>query len=65
MKFFLGIEVFQNCKCIFLTQSKYIEDLLKKFHMESCKPVATLMVQNTKFVKEDESTLLILMFTKI
>ncbi|XP_022890207.1 uncharacterized protein LOC111405510 [Olea europaea var. sylvestris] len=35
MKYFLGIQVKQSKGEIFISQEKYTEDLLKKFHMEN------------------------------
>ena len=53
MKYFLGIEVWQYSHGIFLSQKKYGHDLLKKFHMENSKSVATPIVQNQKFEMKD------------
>eukprot|EP00253_Pinus_taeda_P029479 PITA_29479 len=44
----LGIEVTQHPKSIFLSQKKYIEDLLKKFGMTECNTLTTPMEQNLK-----------------
>ena len=38
---------------VFICQEKYIEDLLKKFHMIACKPVSTPMSSNEKLQQED------------
>jgi hypothetical protein len=46
MKYFLGIQVRQSKGEVFICQEKYIEDLLKKFHMVACKPVSTLVSSN-------------------
>lgn len=48
MHYFLGIEVNQDEKGIFISQEKYTENLLKRFEMEGCKPVATPLVTNEK-----------------
>ena len=53
MKYFLGIQV---CQCkgeIFISQEKYLEDLLKRFQMNNCKPVATPMTFNEKLHSDD------------
>ena len=42
---FFGIQVKKGKGEIFLSQGKYIQDLLKNFHMAKGKPVATPMVQ--------------------
>ena len=38
---------------IFLSQKKYALDLLNKFHIEKSKSIATPVIQNQKFEKED------------
>lgn len=55
MHYFLGIEVSQRKNGIFISQKKYIEELLKKFKMCGCKPVATPLVANEKLQKDDGS----------
>ena len=37
LSFFLGLQVKQTKDGIFLSQSKYCKEILKKFEMESCK----------------------------
>lgn len=53
MRYFLGIQVKQLKGEIFISQEKYIEDLLKKFHMENCKPTSTPMAMNEKLEVND------------
>nr|GEY06994.1 uncharacterized mitochondrial protein AtMg00810-like [Tanacetum cinerariifolium] len=48
MKFFLGHQVNQFSNGIFINQSKYILDILKRFGMENCDTVPTLMVEQAK-----------------
>jgi len=36
--YFLGLQVFQTNEGIFLSQSKYACDILRRFHMNNCKP---------------------------
>nr|GEV79367.1 retrovirus-related Pol polyprotein from transposon TNT 1-94 [Tanacetum cinerariifolium] len=43
MTFFLGLQVNQSPCGIFINQSKYVLEILKKYGMESCDPVGTLM----------------------
>jgi hypothetical protein len=43
LTFFLGIQVNQTKKGIFVHQAKYTKDLVKKFNMADLKPMSTLM----------------------
>ncbi|GKB32532.1 retrovirus-related pol polyprotein from transposon TNT 1-94 [Tanacetum coccineum] len=43
MTFFLGLQVNQSPCGIFINQSNYVLKILKKYGMESCDPVGTLM----------------------
>jgi hypothetical protein len=38
LHYFLGLQVLQTHERIFLSQSKYSCDLLRRFHMDDCKP---------------------------
>jgi hypothetical protein len=48
MNFFLGLQITQSDKGISIFQTKYINEMLKKFQMEDSKPVGTpwLLVVN-------------------
>eukprot|EP00253_Pinus_taeda_P003600 PITA_03600 len=46
--YYLGIEVTQHPNSIFLSQKKYIGDLLNMFGMTECNPLTTPMEQNLK-----------------
>ena len=48
LHYFLGLEVQQKIGEIFLSQGKYVRDILNKFGMTDCKPMATPMVTNLK-----------------
>ncbi|KAI3669692.1 hypothetical protein L6452_41032 [Arctium lappa] len=48
INFFLGLQVKQFSTGIFINQSKYILDILRKFKMENCKPIGTPMAPGTK-----------------
>eukprot|EP00253_Pinus_taeda_P017988 PITA_17988 len=48
MRYFLGLEVWQEEGHFFLAQGEYIVDILGKFHMEDCKPMSTPMITNWK-----------------
>ena len=41
MSYYLGLEVMQTGAGIFVSQKKYAADILKRFKMESCKPINT------------------------
>ena len=55
LSFFLGLQISQFDKGIFISQTKYIKEMLKKFIIEDCKPVSTPMVTGCKLSKDDES----------
>ena len=46
ISFFLGLQIKQSKEGIFVCQSKYCNDILKKFEMESCKATTTHMSTN-------------------
>ena len=48
MHYFLGLEVWQRPREIFLSQGKYIVKLLERFGMVDCKSVSTPMELNFK-----------------
>lgn len=41
-------------KVIFISQSKYVKELLKKFGLDNAKPVGTPMVIGCKLAKDDD-----------
>ena len=45
MHYFLGLEVWQRQKEIFLSQGKYTIDILKRFRMLDCKSMAPRWMQ--------------------
>ena len=55
LNFFLGLQVYQIDEGIFISQTKYIKDMLKKFKMKDSKLVSSPMVTNCKLRKNDES----------
>ena len=55
LTFFLGLKVYQIDKGIFISQMKYIKDMLKRFNMEEYKPVSTPMITGCKLSMDDES----------
>ncbi|PNY11875.1 hypothetical protein L195_g008495 [Trifolium pratense] len=54
LHYFLGIEVHRDASGMYLKQSKYISDLLKKFHMEKASSCPTPMVTGKQFTVEGE-----------
>jgi hypothetical protein len=55
LSFFLGLQIRQRNQGIFISQTKYIREMLKKFGMEDCKPVITPMQTSCKLSKDDDS----------
>eukprot|EP00253_Pinus_taeda_P024294 PITA_24294 len=49
--YFLGMEVWQGDEELFVSQGKYSNEILKKFHIESIKPMETPLAGNLR--KED------------
>ena len=52
---FLGLQVYETDKGIFISQTKYIKDMLNIFNMEDSKHVSTPMITGCKLSKDDES----------
>ncbi|GJZ17085.1 retrovirus-related pol polyprotein from transposon TNT 1-94 [Tanacetum coccineum] len=48
MKFFLGLQIHQSPRGIFINQAKYALEILKKHGMEKCDTVGTLMATKPK-----------------
>ncbi|GJT80987.1 retrovirus-related pol polyprotein from transposon TNT 1-94 [Tanacetum coccineum] len=48
ISFFLGLQISQNPRGIFINQSKYANEILKKFDLHKSYPVDTPMVERTK-----------------
>ena len=55
LTYFLGLEVRHLRNQFFISQRKCANEILKKFHIESCKPVETPMKTKEKFSKDDGS----------
>nr|GFA00547.1 uncharacterized mitochondrial protein AtMg00810-like [Tanacetum cinerariifolium] len=54
ISFFLGLQISQSLRGIFINQSKYALESLKKYGFESCDPVDTLMVEKSKLDEDKE-----------
>ncbi|GJX96077.1 retrovirus-related pol polyprotein from transposon TNT 1-94 [Tanacetum coccineum] len=59
MTFFLGLQVNQSPCGIFINQSKYVLEILKKYGMESCDPVGTPMEIKDKLDPDLQAVLLV------
>jgi hypothetical protein len=55
LSFFLGLQIRQSNQGVFISQTKYIREMLKRFGMEDCKPVITPMKTSCKLRKDDDS----------
>eukprot|EP00253_Pinus_taeda_P022987 PITA_22987 len=54
LTYFLGLQIQQNEGGIFLSQTKYLKQILKKYGMEDAKPVCTPMVTGCNLSANDE-----------
>ena len=58
LTFFLGLQItYQENGDLFISQSKYIKDLLKKAGLESCKPCSTPCKPHTQLLKDEGTPL--------
>nr|GEU34601.1 hypothetical protein [Tanacetum cinerariifolium] len=55
LNFFLGLQIKQMEEEIFFNQSKYVNEMLKKFDVEDSKPTKTPMSTEIKLTKDDEA----------
>ncbi|GKF70504.1 retrovirus-related pol polyprotein from transposon TNT 1-94 [Tanacetum coccineum] len=54
LSFFLGLQISQSPRGIFLNQSKYALESLKKYGIETCEPVDTPMVEKSKLDEDPQ-----------
>nr|GEU68925.1 uncharacterized mitochondrial protein AtMg00810-like [Tanacetum cinerariifolium] len=54
ISFFLGLQIFKSPRGIFLNQSKYAHESLKKYDMESSDHVDTLVVEKSKLDEDPQ-----------
>eukprot|EP00253_Pinus_taeda_P003572 PITA_03572 len=54
MHYFLGMEVWQKDGEVFVSQGMYANEILRRFHMEKCKPMQTPLASNWR--KEDATS---------
>ncbi|GJU96424.1 retrovirus-related pol polyprotein from transposon TNT 1-94, partial [Tanacetum coccineum] len=57
MTFFLGLQVNQSPRGIFINQSNYVLEILKKYGIESCDPVGTPIEIKDKLYLDQNGTL--------
>jgi hypothetical protein len=55
LSFFLVMQITQRSKGLFLSQAKYLREILKRFQMENSTPMRTPMVTGCKLSKDDDS----------
>ncbi|GJY93532.1 putative ribonuclease H-like domain-containing protein [Tanacetum coccineum] len=55
LSFFLGLQVKQKSDGIFISQDKYVAEILKKFDLASIKTASTLMETNKPLTKDEEA----------
>ena len=54
LTYFLGLQVQQTKDGIFLSQTKYLKQILKKYGMEDSKPICTPMVSGCSLSSNNE-----------
>ncbi|GJT04125.1 retrovirus-related pol polyprotein from transposon TNT 1-94 [Tanacetum coccineum] len=57
MCFFLGLQISQNPRGIFINQSKYALEMLKEYGLDQCDPVDIPMVERLKLDEDPNGTL--------
>ena len=55
LSLFLGLQITQSPEGSFLSQEKYLKEILKKFQMEDSSLVSTPMFVGCKIIKDDPS----------
>ncbi|GJY54816.1 putative ribonuclease H-like domain-containing protein [Tanacetum coccineum] len=55
LTFFLGLQVQQKKERIFISQDKYVADILKKFNFATVKTISTPMEPNKALIKDEEA----------
>jgi hypothetical protein len=55
LSFFLGLQITQRSEGIFLSQERYLREMLKRFQMEYYTLMSTPMVTGCKLIKDDDS----------
>ena len=55
LHYFIGMEVYQSHGGIFLSQHRYLRQLLETYSMSNCRPLSYPMDPNSKLSREDNS----------
>jgi hypothetical protein len=55
LSLFLGLQIRQKNQGIFVSQTKYVREMIKRFRMEDCKLVITPMQTSCNLRKDDDS----------
>ena len=55
LTFFFGLQIKQSSEDIFISESKYIKEILQRFGMESCKSSGIPMSPTCKLSKDEHS----------
>nr|GFB55647.1 uncharacterized mitochondrial protein AtMg00810-like [Tanacetum cinerariifolium] len=56
LTFFLGLQVKQSDEGIFISQDKYVAEILKKFNFSSVRTTSTPIETQKPLVKDEEAT---------
>jgi hypothetical protein len=55
LTFFLGIQITQRSKGLFVSKEKYLREMLERFQMEDSTPMSTSMFTGCKLRKDNDS----------
>ena len=58
LHFFLGLEISQNATGIKLSQAKYAQDIIERFHMTDCKPTLNPFLSRVRLEDGGDTRLL-------
>ena len=48
LSYFLGLQISQTSAGMFISRAKYLKEMLKRYGMEDCAPMSTLMTIDSK-----------------
>ena len=55
LSYFLRLQISQTSAGMFISQAKYLKDMLKIYGMEYCAPMSTPMTTDCKLSKDDDT----------